>query len=145
MIAKLSNKKLPTQWNRSIHSRTKTAITDIDKAKAFNKQFTNITPYSTNKINRHIDHAIKNLPTEEIRFTTTQVQLAISNNTNNNSTKPDAINIRHLKHQEPLAIRYFTNMYNNALNTNTIPHLWKRATIIPIPKPNKDHNIGTNY
>ena len=36
-------------------------------------------------------------------------------------------------------------MYNNALNTNTIPHLWKRATIIPIPKPNKDHNIGTNY
>ena len=36
-------------------------------------------------------------------------------------------------------------MYNTALNTNTILHLWKRATIIPIPKPSKDHNIGTNY
>ena len=36
-------------------------------------------------------------------------------------------------------------MYNTALNTNTIPYLWKHATIIPIPKPNKDHNIGTNY
>ena len=36
-------------------------------------------------------------------------------------------------------------MYNIALNTYTIPHLWKRATIIPIPKPNKDHNVGTNY
>ena len=36
-------------------------------------------------------------------------------------------------------------MYNTALNTNTIPHLWKRATIIPIPKLNKDHNIGTDY
>ena len=36
-------------------------------------------------------------------------------------------------------------MYNTTLNTNTILHFWKRATIIPIPKPNKDHNIGTNY
>ena len=36
-------------------------------------------------------------------------------------------------------------MHNTALNTNTIPHLWKHATIIPIPKPNKDHNISTNY
>ena len=36
-------------------------------------------------------------------------------------------------------------MYNIALNTYTIPHLWKCAIIILIPKPNKDHNIGTNY
>ena len=36
-------------------------------------------------------------------------------------------------------------MYKTTHTTNTIPHLWKHATIIPIPKPNKDHNIGTNY
>ena len=36
-------------------------------------------------------------------------------------------------------------MYNIALNTNTITHLWKHPSIIPTPKPNKDHNIGTNY
>ena len=65
-IAKLFNKKPPTQQDRSICFGIKTAITDIDKAKAFNKQFTNITPYSTNKINRHIDHIFKNLSTEEI-------------------------------------------------------------------------------
>ena len=95
----------------------------------------NTTPYSTNKINKHIDHAIKILPTEEIQLTTTQVQLAMSNNTNNNSTGPDGISIRHLKHLGPLAIRYLTNMYNIGLKTNTIRHLWKCATIIPIPKP----------
>ena len=116
----------------------------MDKAKAFNKQFTNVTSYSRNKINWHIDHTIKNLLTEEIRLTTTQVQLAISNSININSTGPDGINIRHLKHLGPLAFKYLTNMYNTALNTNTIPHLWKCATIIPILKPNKDH-IGTNY
>ena len=70
-----------------------------------------------------IDHIIKNLPTEEIRLTTTQVQLAISNSTNSNSTGPDGINIKHLKHLEPLAIRNLTYMYNTALNTNTISHL----------------------
>ena len=36
-------------------------------------------------------------------------------------------------------------MYNIALNTNTISCLLKCATIIPIPKPYKDHNIATNY
>ena len=45
------------------------------------------------------------------------------NSTNNNSTRPDDIDIRHLKHVRPLAIRYLTNMYSTALNTNTIPHL----------------------
>ena len=57
----------------------------------------------------------------------------------------DGINIRDLKHLMPFAIRYPTNMYNTALNTNTIPHLWKCAIIIPILKPNKDYNIGTKY
>ena len=40
---------------------------------------------------------------------------------------------------------YLTNMYNIALNTNTIPHPRKHAIIIPIPKPNKNHGLGTNY
>ena len=36
-------------------------------------------------------------------------------------------------------------MYNIPLNNNIIPHTWKLANIIPIPKPNKDMNIGTSY
>ena len=96
-IAKLSNKKPPTQQNKSICFETKTAITDIDKAKAFNKLLTNVISCSTSKTNKHIDHTIKTLPTKEMQFTITQVQLAISNSTNNNSTGPDGINIKHLK------------------------------------------------
>ena len=67
-MAKLSNKKPPTQQNRSICFGTN----DIDKAKALNKQFTNVTPYTISKTNRHINHTIKTLPTKEIRLTTTQ-------------------------------------------------------------------------
>ena len=41
ILTKLITKKNPpTQQNRNICFRTKITITDIDKAKAFNKQFT---------------------------------------------------------------------------------------------------------
>ena len=36
-------------------------------------------------------------------------------------------------------------MLKTALNTNIIPHIWKLANIVPIPKPNKDIDKGTLY
>ena len=96
-IAKPFNKNPPTKQNRRIPFETKTTMAGIDKIKVLNKQFMNVTPYSTNKINRHIYHSMKALPTEKIRLTTTQMQLVISKSTNNNSNGPDGINIRHFK------------------------------------------------
>ena len=36
-------------------------------------------------------------------------------------------------------------MFKTALNKNIIPHTWKLANIVPIPKPNKDKHKGTSY
>ena len=36
-------------------------------------------------------------------------------------------------------------MFKTDLNTNIIPHIWKLANIIPIPKPNKDIDKGISY
>ena len=36
-------------------------------------------------------------------------------------------------------------MFKTALNKNIIPHTWKLANIVPIPKPNKDIDKGTSY
>ena len=36
-------------------------------------------------------------------------------------------------------------MLNTALNRNIIPHTWKFAKRVPIPKPNKDTDKGTSY
>ena len=36
-------------------------------------------------------------------------------------------------------------MFKTALNKNIIPHTWKLANIVPIPKPNKDADKGTSY
>ena len=36
-------------------------------------------------------------------------------------------------------------MFKTALNKNIIPHTWKLANIVPVPKPNKDTDKGTSY
>ena len=61
-------KKPATQQNRSIRFGTKTAITDMKKAKTFNKEFTNPTPYSSNKIKKLVDYTIKNFPKRCLLF-----------------------------------------------------------------------------
>ena len=37
------------------------------------------------------------------------------------------------------------SMFKTALNKNIIPHTWKLANIVPIPKPNKDTDKDTSY
>ena len=42
-------------------------------------------------------------------------------------------------------IRRYTNIVYYYINKNIIPHKWKLANIVPIPKPNKDTDRGTSY
>ena len=70
---------------------------------------------------------------KDITLTTTQVQEAIKQS-KNNSRCPDKLNIRHLKHIGPLGLAFLTSILKTALNTNILPHIWKLANIVPIPK-----------
>ena len=141
----LSGKRPPSHPNTTITFNGKQALTPQQKASGFNKQFVNVTRHTTKPANRKIDKHVKSLPAPNIQITTTQVYAAITKASNNNSTGPDNINIRHLKHLGPFAIQYLTNLLNLALNHNIIPQIWKLAKIIPIPKPNKDPCVGTSY
>ena len=109
------------------------------------QQQQNTIPHKTNTTNRKITRKVLRLQPTQINITTEQVQAAIKNNKNNNSTGPDNINIKHLKHIGKNGVKYLMNIYNAALNDNKIPHVWKLVNIIPIPKSNKDINIGTSY
>ena len=121
------------------------SVTSTQIANSFNKQFTNTVPHTSNKTNRKIDKQIHKLHKTTFILTTSEISAAIRNSKNNNSTGPDGISIRHLKHIGPLGLTYLTNTFNLALNTNTIPHMWKLANIIPVLKPDKDHNTGTSF
>ena len=94
-------------------------------------------------IHKHINRATHNIQGYNITLTTSQVQEAIKQSKNNNSLGPDKLNIRHLKHIGPLGLAFLTSIFKTALNKNIIPHTWKLANIVPIPKPNKDTDKGT--
>ena len=55
------------------------------------------------------------------------------------------LNISQLKCIGSPGLSFLTSMFKTALNTNIIPHIWKLANIVPIPKPNKDIDKGTSY
>ena len=69
------------------------------------------------------------------------VQKSIKQSKNNNSQCPDKLNIRHINHIGPLGLAFLTSRFNK----NILPHIWKLANIVPIPKPNKDTDKGTSY
>ena len=104
-----------------------------------------IHKHATHKTNRHINRATHNIQGYNITLTTSQVQETIKQSKNNNSQGPDKLNIRHLKHIGPLGLAFLTSMFKTALNKSIIPHTWKLANIVPIPKPNKDTDKSTSY
>ena len=136
----LSKRAPPHTLNTSITFNNKIGTTPKHNANCFTKQFTNTVKHATHKTNRHINRATYN-----ITLTTSQVQEAIKQSKNNNSQGPDKLNIRHLKHIGPLGLAFLTTMFKIALNKNIIPHTWKLANIVLIPKPYKDTDKGTSY
>ena len=129
--------------NTSITFNNKTTPKHI--ANCFTKQFTNTVNHATHKTNRHINRATHNIQGYNITLTTSQVPEVIKQSKNNNSQGPDKLNIRHLKHIGPLGLAFLMSMFKTTLNKNIIPHTWKLANIVPIPKPNKDQDKGTSY
>ena len=127
----LSNRAPPHTLNTSITFNNKIATTPKHIAKCFTKQFTNPVKHNIQGYN--------------ITLTTFHVQEAKKQSKNNNSQGPDKLNIRHLKHIGPLGLAFHTSMFKTALNKNIIPHTWKLANIVPIPKRNKDTDKCTSY
>ena len=66
---------------------------------------------------------------------------------NTNLHGPHKLNIKRLKHIHvgPLGLAFLTSMLKTVLNTNIIPHIWKLANIVRVPKPNKDIDNGILY
>jgi hypothetical protein len=144
-IAGLSNKKPTQEPNSTIKFGNKIAKTPLEKAHAFNNQFINSVVHKTCNSNRKIDKTTKKLATEPIEILKEQTTAAIKQAKNNNSTGPQDINIKHLKHLCTAAVEYLTKIFNLAINQNIIPHKWKVAKIIPIPKAGKYPTNGSAF
>ena len=60
-------------------------------------------------------------------------------------TGPDEIHYQMLKHLPPKSLQALLDIFNDIWSTGKIPKSWELATIIPIPKLEKDHAEPTNY
>ena len=61
------------------------------------------------------------------------------------SAGPDEIHYQFLKHLPHPSLQLLLNIFNKIYSTNNFPDSWREATIIPIPKPGKDHTDPANY
>ena len=57
----------------------------------------------------------------------------------------DSIHYQLLKHLPNTCLAVLLKIFNFVWETNEFPDSWRKASIIPIPKPGKDHKIATNY
>ena len=61
------------------------------------------------------------------------------------ATGPDDIHYQMLKHLPDSSLDTLVQIFNDIWTTGVFPESWRLATIIPIPKPGKDHAEPTNY
>jgi len=58
---------------------------------------------------------------------------------------PDKIHYQFLKHLPQSILSFLLDNFNFVWSSGQIPPSWKEATVIPIPKPGKDHTDPNNY
>ena len=58
---------------------------------------------------------------------------------------PDGIHNNLLKHLPEDTLKILKEILNKIRTSTDFPHQWRAATVIPIPKPNKDHTDPLSY
>ena len=61
------------------------------------------------------------------------------------SSGPDDIHYQLVKHFPVSSLLILLEIFNDIWKIGNIPKSWKQATVITIPKPDKDHTDPTNY
>ena len=58
---------------------------------------------------------------------------------------PDEVHYQFLRHLDEDTLKLLLQILNNIWSTGKFPPSWREATVIPIPKPGKDHSDPNNY
>ena len=154
MIRKISGKTKSPSYTHLNTSRETKATSKEDIANTFgetflknsssrnySEKFKNVKKQQEkNKIN------FKSLNNEEYNnhFNLLELKDAIQKS-HDTATGPDEIHYQMLKHLPENALSTLLHIFNDIWTTGVFPDSWRLATVIPIPKPGKDHAEPTNY
>ena len=103
--------------------------------------------FKKNKISSEktpVDFSSSNEESYNCSFSLEELKSCLSE-LSNTTPGPDQIHNEILKHLPDETLKLLLNIYNNLWHTQTFPNNWRLATIIPIPKPGKDHSDPSNY
>ena len=78
-------------------------------------------------------------------FTIQELMLAIRQLKSGKAQGPDTIPPEFLIHCGPRCLEWLMGFYSNCLSNLTIRKIWRKATVIAIPKPNKPTDDPKNY
>ena len=66
------------------------------------------------------------------------------NKFNDTATGPNEVHYQMLKHLPPKSLQALLDIFNDIWKTGKFPESWELSTVIPVPKPGKDHTEPTN-
>ena len=154
MIRKISGRTKSPSYTHLNTSRETKATSKEDISNTFGEtflknsssrnyleKFKNVQKHQEkNKIN------FKSLNNEEYNnhFNILELKDAIKKS-HDTATGPDEIHYQMLKHLPENALSTLLHIFNDIWATGVFPDSWRLATVIPIPKPGKDHAEPTNY
>jgi len=127
-VKNISNVLAETMSNNSSSSNY---TTKFQKHK-FQKEKTPLHFDSDNNENYNIPFTIKELKDS-------------LNKAHDTSVGPDGIHYQLIKHLPDISLHALLDYYNDIWDDGTFPLGWNEATVVPIPKPGKDHSNPTNY
>lgn len=155
-VRKFYNKRMKQSNSGTLIYQNITANTDIDKANLFASYFENEIfiekpnqlPFQDQvtknvellkkKIGKHINkNKLSPITKKEIKTILKQLP--------NSAPGPDSIHNRCLKNYTSALVQHLENIFNAIINLGHIPGEWKKANIILLLKPKKDHKYPSSY
>ena len=157
MVRKISGKSKSASYhhlNYNFNNANETASTKQDIADTLASQF------CSNSSTSHYSEEFQKYKKEQEK---TKLHFKSSNNEEYNTpfnldelkdaiskahdtaTGPDEVHYQILKHLPPKSLLALLDIFNDMWETGKFPESWELATIIPIPKPGKDHAEPNSY
>jgi potassium voltage-gated channel Eag-related subfamily H protein 8 len=153
MVRKISGNVPSTTVHHLIDKNTR--ITDITEiANTLGKTFANIssTDHYTAEFlqvkrkaeEMHTSFTSDNSEPYNLPITMVELEDALRN-TSESSPGPDNIHYQFLKQLPVKSLQLLLLIFNNIYDDGIFPPIWQQATVVPIPKPDKDRTDACSY
>ena len=157
MVRKISGKSKSATYhhlNYNFNNANETASTKQDIADTLASQFCSnsstshyseeFQKYKKQQEKTKLNFKSSNNEEYNTPFNLDELKDAISK-AHDTATGPDEVHYQMLKHLPPKSLQALLDIFNDMWETGKFPESWELATVIPIPKPGKDHAEPNSY